>query len=728
MDFNFDGILPYKKIDREYTQDFVPIKDIKNGVIIANYGGKTHYIKLLEIIPLNFSLLSPDEQDSIVLLFRDLLRSAPASFHIKIITKRTDINSYLEAAEKAKAEEPLQSCRDLIDNYMQYIYTMGAYNSVERHYYFIFEFDQAFSSIKVTEEEGIINVLNQKAAAIMSDFNTMGNKAIDWGGNAKEIAKVLYSFYNPGISIAESFEERVERIEHDTMVTHNVEEGQNPGLDIRDIISPKSIDFMNPSYILIDGIYQSRFYVQGSGYPNYMSTNGWLAAYIGLDYGIDTDLYFFKGNSAEKIRAIQNHAKLSNIRISQKESEEIDYNSALSNYEGTRFMMDALQTGGEEFYDMVAMFTANSLSYQGLCDIKKELMDRAIKWQVGMAECKRRQEPAFFMTAPYMDVDSTIKNLAKHNITTNSVAAAYPFTSFSLNDKDGILMGLNRNNGTMVIYDPFDTDHYVNANMTIFGETGHGKTYTLLTILMRLRCQGIQIFAFAPDKQDEFRRACDAVGGIFVDISPSSQQRINIFDIRPLTSPENEKLGGNSYTDKSWLIDKVDNLKIWLDYIIPGLTPAGKAVLETHSVYKDKARKELKEMPIMQDLYDAVIEAEERGDLSHDITLILSQFITGAASNMNGHTNVDLDNKFVVLGLENLKGDLMAPTMFSILEMVWGKCRENRTKKKMIAIDEGWQLLNGANKQVGEFVQEIFKVIRGFGGGAMFSTQSVSSE
>ena len=68
---------------------------------------------------------------------------------------------------------------------------------------------------------------------------------------------------------------------------------------------------------------------------------------------------------------------------------------------------------------------------------------------------------------------------------------------------------------------------------------------------------------------------------------------------------------------------------------------------------------------------------------------------------------------------------MLAPTMFIILEFIWAKCRQDRTKKKMITIDEGWQLLDGNNRQVGEFVQEIFKVIRGFGGGAIFATQSI---
>lgn len=269
-------------------------------------------------------------------------------------------------------------------------------------------------------------------------------------------------------------------------------------------------------------------------------------------------------------------------------------------------------------------------------------------------------------------------------------------------------------------------------------QTGHGKTYTLLTLIARLRCQGIQNFVLSPDKQDEFRRVVDAVDGEFIDLSTASPHRINMFDILPMSSPEEKFLGGESYVEKSWLIDKIDNLKIWFKYIVPDLSIAELAILEktlmqmyedfgitpdNDSIYEDSEHTTLKKMPIMQNFYDRISNIP---NLRQDIPTIFEKFINGAARNMNGETNVDLNNLFIVFGMENIDDSLLAPTLFMILEYVWAKCRQNRTVKKMISIDEGWQLLNGQDQQVGAFVEHIFKVIRGYGGGALFATQSIA--
>ena len=226
--------------------------------------------------------------------------------------------------------------------------------------------------------------------------------------------------------------------------------------------------------------------------------------------------------------------------------------------------------------------------------------------------------------------------------------------------------------------------------------------------------------------------------GEFIDLSTASPHRINMFDILPMSSPEEKFLGGESYVEKSWLIDKIDNLKIWFKYIVPDLSIAELAILEktlmqmyedfgitpdNDSIYEDSEHTTLKKMPIMQNFYDRISNIP---NLRQDIPTIFEKFINGAARNMNGETNVDLNNLFIVFGMENIDDSLLAPTLFMILEYVWAKCRQNRTVKKMISIDEGWQLLNGQDQQVGAFVEHIFKVIRGYGGGALFATQSIA--
>jgi len=79
------------------------------------------------------------------------------------------------------------------------------------------------------------------------------------------------------------------------------------------------------------------------------------------------------------------------------------------------------------------------------------------------------------------------------------------------------------------------------------------------------------------------------------------------------------------------------------------------------------------------------------------------------------------------LDISELTGDLLTVGMFVALDFVWDKAKEDRTKEKAIYIDECWQLI-GANSNclAAEFVLEIFKIIRGYGGSAICATQDIS--
>ena len=65
--------------------------------------------------------------------------------------------------------------------------------------------------------------------------------------------------------------------------------------------------------------------------------------------------------------------------------------------------------------------------------------------------------------------------------------------------------------------------------------------------------------------------------------------------------------------------------------------------------------------------------------------------------------------------------------MFIVLDYVWDKAREDRTAKKAIFLDELWTLIGAkASVETAEFVLEIFKVIRGYGGSAIAATQDLN--
>ena len=728
-----------KKV-KEWTQDYVPVTAIRDGVVITEDAhGRNHYVKILEINAVNFSTMDPVEQDRIILNYMRSLRSGPSTFQIKIITKQTNIEEYVAAAKQALAEETNVSCKALISNYIEYLTREAGRSTYKRHYYFIFRYEPPLYGNPPTTEEGVIAELNVRAQEVIAEFRSLGNKVFVAENENYTLCTLLYDYYNRAICRAEPFDSRLDRIESDIRRINKFTENDIlPDIDFKTILAPKGIDFNeSPSYMIIGGQYRAHYFIPGDRIPmNISTTGGWLTELASFGEDFDVDIFFNKESSEQKLNAIRNNLKWSSNNLQTTSAEAMNADEVVDEYSAAMFMKRALGSDGEEIYEMSVMLTTYALTLEDLVEKKAYIKRRSVQMDLPLLECKRFQEDAFNSTGFYCELTPKMFNLTHRNITSSGVAAAYPFTSFSLTDPNGVAIGYHRGNRSLIMLDLF-ASHYANANISLYGASGHGKTFALLTLTSRLRFHGIQQFILSPDKQDEFRRICDALGGIFVDISASSNQRINLFEITPMDTPEKELLGGESYVEKSWLTDKVENVGTWCNYLIKDLTPAEKVRLQqitmemyaalgitedNDSIFADKKTRTLKRMPTMSDFYERV-----KGDpaLRPDVLIMLSQFVDGAAKSMNGQTNVNLDNKYIVFGLENIKEDLLAPTMFIILTYVWDKCRANKTERKMISIDEGWKLLDKNNPLVASFVERIFKVIRGYGGGALFATQSI---
>ena len=75
-------------------------------------------------------------------------------------------------------------------------------------------------------------------------------------------------------------------------------------------------------------------------------------------------------------------------------------------------------------------------------------------------------------------------------------------------------------------------------------------------------------------------------------------------------------------------------------------------------------------------------------------------------------TNVNLNNKFVVLDVSDAQKDFLPVAMFLALDYVWDKCKENRNVNKCVFIDETWRLVcSDAPIEAANFVVEIFRTM-----------------
>ena len=266
---------------------------------------------------------------------------------------------------------------------------------------------------------------------------------------------------------------------------------------------------------------------------------------------------------------------------------------------------------------------------------------------------------------------------------------------------------------------------------------GWRTSFTMQLIALRMRRKNIQVFILAPLKGHEFKRACDNIGGEFIQISPASSNCINIMEIRKTDKKSNAYLDG-SKLELSELAAKIQRLHIFFSLLIPDMNYEEKQLLDeafiktyyqkgiTHnneSLLADGEKTQYKKMPVLGDLYHVLLERAETKRLA----TILNRLVNGSASSFNQQTNVKLDNKYIVLDISELTGDLLTVGMFLALDYVWDKAKEDRTLEKAIFVDEVWQLIGASsNKLAAEFVLEIFKIIRGYGGSAICATQDLN--
>ena len=326
---------------------------------------------------------------------------------------------------------------------------------------------------------------------------------------------------------------------------------------------------------------------------------------------------------------------------------------------------------------------------------------------------------------------------------TSSAASCYPFTSFEMSDENGILLGVNQHNNSLVIVDIFNSRVYKNANMVLLGTSGAGKTFTLQLIALRMRRKSTQVFIIPPLKGHEFLRACNNIGGEFISISPASKQCINVCEIRKQDLSANQMIDG-VVNENSILAKKIQQLHIFFSLLIPDINHEERQLLD-EALIRTYAKKGIthnneslidpdhpdryREMPLLGDVYEILMESPETKRLGN----ILNRLVNGSAKTFNQHTNVQLDNLYTVLDISELTGELLPVGMFVALDYVWDKTKEDRTKEKAIFIDEAWELIgdddtsnpNNAKALAGEWVQEIFKIIRGYGGAAVAATQDI---
>ena len=724
------------KQKNEFVQDFIPVKNIRHGIIETN---DDRYIKILEIEPINFMLRSEEEQLGIISSFANWLKISPMRLQFKSVTRKADSEKHIALLREELKRENNPRCKELAEGYIGLIRDVGSREALTRRFFLIFQYEDFQRSEDFGKIYGMLQTAEQNARAY---FSQCGNAIIQPSDPDEATAEILYMYFNRRSCTDEPFADRVQRIVLDRMKMDGKTLGVDPipDIPILDFISPRGIDLTKSTYVIMDGLYYSFLYVKADGYPGTVRA-GWMSMLINAGEGIDVDVHLRRESRSKTIDKVAQRIRLNRTKIKGIQDTSTDYEELTNSIQAGYYIKNGLANNNEDLFYMSVFITVSAKTLDEMLWRKQQIVDMMKSMDMQLSDCRFQQEAALRSVMPFLYIEPHLEKKSKRNVLTSGAASTYIFTSFEMSDDSGVLLGVNQHNNSLCVVDLFNTRKHKNANLNIIGTSGAGKTFTLQLLALRMRMRGIQCFTIAPIKGHEFHRACHRIGGSFVKIAPGSPHCINVMEIRHTVSPEATLIDEDSpIEDVSMLARKIQQLMIFFSLLIPDMTNEEEQLLDeallktyadfgiTHdndSLYEDinAVPPKMKPMPILGDLYKNL----QGNKMTERIAVILSRFVTGSAQSFNRQTNVDLSNKFIVIDLSELKGKLLPVGMVIALDYIWDKIKSDITEKKAVIIDEIWQLVGASsNKMAAEFCLTIFKTIRGFGGAAVAATQDLS--
>ena len=491
----------------------------------------------------------------------------------------------------------------------------------------------------------------------------------------------------------------------------------------KDFISPTYINLKNPKYLEIDEYFYSGIIIVNY-YREYNELI--LKSLIETNINMNISLFYEKQDTSKAIKELTYNIGNVGVELKQSSENRQDIDIAAFTYNDAKYIRKEIQLNNEEiyfFYIYLNIFSKDKKELEyNLDKIEGILQSKGLQTR----RTNFRQEQIFTSCLPLFDNNDDLKQIGKRNILTSGLISTYPFLSSSIVEENGIYIGNNMYNNSLILIDRYNTNKYKNANMCIFGTSGAGKSFYTKLLILRNTLLGIEQYVIDPEK--EYNNIAKKLNGTIIKLGPTSENYINIFDIRKESIEENEH---------GYLATKIGKLIGFFNLIFGELNEEEKAILEEKiietyknkkitfndkTLYKKGKFKTTKDMPILEDLYNNLNDEKTK-----KFKIKLIPFIKGSLKFFNNYTNIELNKKLIIADVYELGEENMKYGMYLFTELFWDKIKINRKIKKAIYLDEIWRLIGvTSNKEVAKFIYKIFKTIRKYGGSSVAITQDIS--
>ena len=201
------------KVKAQATQDFVPIKEVRDGVVILKDGSLR---VLLMASSINLALKSQDEQQAVIAQFQNFLNSLEFTVEFFIQSRELDIRPYIALLQDRYAKELDELMKIQIREYMAFIkdFTERA-NIMTKNFFIVVPYDPALinrgggmlgsllpgrsggmAALSDEQFEQYRTQLEQRSAVIEQGLVRTGVRVVKLG--TEEVIELFYKLFNPG--------------------------------------------------------------------------------------------------------------------------------------------------------------------------------------------------------------------------------------------------------------------------------------------------------------------------------------------------------------------------------------------------------------------------------------------------------------------------------------------------------------------------------------------------
>ena len=256
-----------------------------------------------------------------------------------------------------------------------------------------------------------------------------------------------------------------------------------------DFILPSYINLNNPNFIEIDKMFYSGIII-----VNYYreQTELLLKNLIENNSNINISIFYEKQNTYKTINDLTYHIGNVGADIKAGNENRQDIEVAAYTYNDAKYIRKEMQLNNEEMYFLYIYLNVFSKDEKELKYILEKIEGLAQSRGMQTRRANFRQEQIFLSSLPIAENQSALKDASRRNILTSGLISTYPFISSSICDENGIFIGTNIYNNSLVFVDRYNTEKYKNANMCIFGTSGAGKSFYTKLLILRGKLLGIE--------------------------------------------------------------------------------------------------------------------------------------------------------------------------------------------------------------------------------------------